>query len=165
MSIVSTTRCGMLGYKLTDEIVQKNLGFNNEIFKEFGYFFGIGNTGHSSFISKLFIHKDYPNLIITKVKSFGDMYLYFILYIPCGEVFGKVLLSNWKKFQQAPEYSRFKEVELQYVYCGNNLVNNGYDVMNFIEKHKDFLEKSAKSIYEAANFLIKNTDQYKEITL
>ena len=165
MSIVSTTRCGMLGYKLTDKIIQQNLGFNNEIFKEFGYFFGIGNTGHSSFISKLFIHKDYPNLIITKVKSFGDMYLYFILYIPCGEVFGKVLLSNWKKFQQAPEYSRFNEVELQYVYCGNNIVNNGYDVMNFIEKHKDFLEKSAKSIYEAANFLIKNTDQYKDVKL
>ena len=165
MSIVSSTCCGMLGYKLTDENIQQNLGFNNEIFKEFGYFFGIGNTGHSSFVSKVFIHKDYPNLIITKVKSFGEMYLYFILYIPCGEVFGKVLLSNWKKFQQAPEYSRFKEVELQYIYCGNNIVNNGYDVMNFIEKHKDFLEKSAKSIYEAANFLIKNTDQYKEITL
>ena len=93
------------------------------------------------------------------------MYLYFILYIPCGEVFGKVLLSNWKKFQQAPEYSRFNEVELQYVYCGNNIVKNGYDVMNFIEKHKDFLEKSAKSIYEAANFLIKNTDQYKDVKL
>ena len=118
-----------------------------------------------SFISKLFIHKDYPNLIITKVKSFGDVYLYFILYIPLGEVFGKVLLGDWKKFQQTSEYSRFSEVELQYVYCGNNIVNNGYDVMNFIEKHKDFLENSAKSIYEAANFLIKNTDQYKEITL
>ena len=165
MSIVSTTRCGMLGYKLTDENIQQNLGFNNEVFKEFGYFFGFGNTGHSSFISKLFIHKDYPNLIITKVKSFGDVYLYFILYIPLGEVFGKVLLGDWKKFQQTPEYSRFSEVELQYVYCGNNIVNNGYDVMNFIEKHKDFLENSAKSIYEAANFLIKNTDQYKEITL
>ena len=165
MSIVSTTRCGMLGYKLTDEIVQQNLGFNNEIFKEFGYFFGFGNTGHSSFISNLFIHKDYPNLIITKVKSFGDVYLYFILYIPLAEVFGKVLLSNWKKFQQAPEYSRFSEVELQYVYCGNNIVKNGYDVMNFIEKNKDFLEKSAKSIHEAANFLIKNTDQYKDVTL
>ena len=165
MSIVSTTRCGMLGYKLTDEIVQQNLGFNNEIFKEFGYFFGFGNTGHSSFISKLFIHKDYPNLIITKVKSFGDMYLYFILYIPLAEVFGKVLLSNWKKFQQSPEYSRFNEVELQYKYCGNNIVNDGYDVMNFIEKNKDFLEKSAKSIHEAANFLIKNTDQYKDVKL
>ena len=165
MSIVSTTRCGMLGYTLTDEIVQQNLGFNNEIFKEFGYFFGFGNTGHSSFISKLFIHKDYPNLIITKVKSFGDMYLYFILYIPLAEVFGKVLLSNWKKFQQAPEYSRFSEVELQYVYCGNNIVNNGYDVMNFIEKNKDFLEKSAKSIHEAANFLIKNSNQYRGIRL
>ena len=165
MSIVSSTRCGMLGYKLTDENIQQNLGFNNEVFKEFGYFFGFGNTGHSSFISKLFIHKDYPNLIITKVKSFGDVYLYFILYIPLGEVFGKVLLGDWKKFQQTSEYSRFSEVELQYVYCGNNIVNNGYDVMNFIEKHKDFLENSAKSIYEAANFLIKNTDQYKEITL
>ena len=165
MSIVSTTRCGMLGYKLTDEIVQQNLGFNNEIFKEFGYFFGFGNTGHSSFISKLFIHKDYPNLIITKVKSFGDVYLYFILYIPLAEVFGKVLLSNWKKFQQSPEYSRFNEVELQYKYCGNNIVNDGYDVMNFIEKNKDFLEKSAKSIHEAANFLIKNTDQYKDVKL
>ena len=165
MSIVSTTRCGMLGYKLTDEIVQQNLGFNNEIFKEFGYFFGIGNTGHSSFISKVFIHKDYPNLIITKAKSFGDVYLYFILYIPLGEVFGKVLISNWKKFQQSPEYSCFKDTELQYKYCGNNLVNNGYDVMNFIEKNKDFLEKSAKSIYEAANFFIKNTDQYKDVTL
>ena len=165
MSIVSTTRCGMLGCKLTDEIIQQNLGFTGDIFKEFGYFFGIGNTGHSSFVSKVFIHKDYPNLIITKVKSFGDMYLYFILYIPCGEVFGKVLISNWKKFQQAPEYSCFKDTELQYVYCGNNIVNNGYDVMNFIEKHKDFLEKSAKSIYEAANFLIKNTDQYKGIKL
>ena len=165
MSIVSTTRCGMLGYTLTDEIVQQNLGFNNEIFKEFGYFFGIGNTGHSSFISKVFIHKDYPNLIITKAKSFGDVYLYFILYIPLAEVFGKVLLSNWKKFQQAPEYSYFKDTELHYKYCGNNLVNNGYDVMNFIEKHKDFLEKSAKSIHEAANFLIKNTDQYKDATL
>ena len=165
MSIVSTTRCGMLGYKLTDEIVQQNLGFNNEIFKEFGYFFGIGNTGHSSFISKLFIHKDYPNLIITKVKSFGDMYLYFILYIPCGEVFGKVLLSNWKKFQQAPEYSRFNEVELKYVYCADRLIKDGYDVLNFIDEHKDFLEKSAKSIYEAANFLIKNTDQYKDVKL
>ena len=165
MSIVSTTRCGMLGYKLTDKIIQQNLGFNNEIFKEFGYFFCIGNTGHSSFVSKVFIHKDYPNLIITKVKSFGDKYLYFILYIPLGEVFGKVLISNWKKFQQATEYSYFKEVELQYVYCGNNIVNNGYDVMNFIEKNKDFLEKSAKSIHEAANFLIKNTDQYKDVKL
>ena len=47
MSIVSTTRCGMLGYKLTDEIVQQNLGFNNEIFKEFGYFFGIDGAGYS----------------------------------------------------------------------------------------------------------------------
>ena len=81
------------------------------------------------------------------------------------EVFSKVLLVNWKKFEQTQEYLRFGEVELQYVYCGNTLVNNGYDVMNFIDEHKDFLEKSAKSIYEAANFLIKNNDQYKEITL
>ena len=44
MSIVSSTRCGMLGYKLTDENIQQNLGFNNEVFKEFGYFFGFGNT-------------------------------------------------------------------------------------------------------------------------
>lgn len=70
-----------------------------------------------------------------------------------------------KNSNKHTEYLRFKEVELQYVYCGNDLMNNGYDVMNFIEKHKDFLIKSAKSIYEAANFLIKNTDQYKEIKL
>ena len=37
--------------------------------------------------------------------------------------------------------------------------------MKFIEKHKDFLEKSAKSIYEAAKILKKNTDQYKDVKL
>lgn len=161
MSIVSSTQCGMLGYKLTDEIIQQNLGFNNEIFKEFGNFF---DTGHGLFKHKVFIHKDYPNLIIGKTLN-NSRYLYYISYIPLIEVFSKVLLVDWKKFEQTTEYLRFSEVELQYVYCGNNLVKNGYDVMTFIEKHKDFLEKSSKTIYEAANFLIKNSNQYKEIKL
>ena len=158
MSIVSSTRCGMFGCKLTDEILQYNLGFTGDIFREFGNFFG--TKGY-----KTLIHKDYPNLIIVKISFLNDTNFYYITYVPLMDVFNKVLLGDWKKFEQTQEYVTFKDVELKYVYCGNYLINNGYDVMNFIEKHKDFLEKSAKSIYEAANFLIKNTDQYKEITL
>ena len=161
MSIVSSTRCGMLGCKLTDKIIQQNLGFNGDIFREFGNFF----CGYGSYISKVFIHKDYPNLIITKIKYFEDRYFYYISYITLREVFGKVLYSDWKKFQQTPEYLRFNEVELQYVYVADRLINKGYDVLNFIDEHKDFLEKSSKSIYDAANFFIKNTNQYKKVKL
>ena len=81
------------------------------------------------------------------------------------EVFCKVLLGDWKKFQQTHEYSHFKEVELKYVYCADRLIKEGYDVLNFIDEHKDFLIKSAISIYEAANFLIKNTNHYKGFKL
>ena len=165
MSIVSSTRCGMLGYTLTDENIQQNLGFNNEVFKEFGYFFCIGNTGHSSFVSKVFIHKDYPNLIITKMALLNDNNFYYISYIPLMGVFGKVLYDDWKKFQQTHEYLRFRDTESKYVYDADRFINNGYDVLNFIDEHKDFLEKSAKSIYEAANFLIKNSNQYRGIRL
>lgn len=158
MSIVSSTRCGMLGYTLTDEIVQQNLGFNNEIFKEFGNFFGTKEY-------KTFIHKDYPNLIIVKLAFLNDMNFYYITYVPLMDVFGKVLYGDWKKFERTPEFLLFRDTELKYVYCGNHIMNNGYDVLNFIDEHKDFLIKSAKSIYEAANFLIKNTDQYKDVKL
>ena len=80
-------------------------------------------------------------------------------------VFGKVLYNDWKKFEQTPEYILFRDTESKYVYDADRFINNGYDVLNFIDEHKDFLEKSAKSIYEAANFLIKNSNQYKEIKL
>ena len=162
MSIVSSTHCGMLGCKLTDEILQHNLGFNGDIFREFGNFF---YGGHSSIISKIFIHKDYPNLIIVKIEFSNDNNLYYISYIPLREVFSKVLHSDWKKFQQTQEYVTFKDVELKYVYCVDRLINKGYDVLNFIDENKDFLIKSAKVIYEAANFLIKNTNQYRGIRL
>ena len=162
MSILTSTHCGILGYKLTDKIIQQNLGFNGDIFREFGNFF---YGGYGSYISKIFIHKDYPNLIITKIKCFEDRYFYYISYIPLREVFCKVLLGDWKKFQQTHEYSHFKEVELKYVYCADRLIKEGYDVLNFIDEHKDFLIKSAISIYEAANFLIKNTNHYKGFKL
>ena len=158
MSIVSSTRCGMLGCKLTDEFLQHNLGFNGDIFREFGNFFGTKEY-------KTFIHKDYPNLIIVKLAFLNDTNFYYITYVPLMDVFGKVLFGDWKKFEQTPEFLRFRDTELKYVYCGNHIMNNGYDVLNFIDEHKDFLIKSAKSIYEAANFLIKNTDQYKGIKL
>ena len=158
MSIVSSTRCGMLGCKLTDEFLQHNLGFNGDIFREFGNFFGTKEY-------KTFIHKDYPNLIIVKLAFLNDTNFYYITYVPLMDVFGKVLFGDWKKFEQTPEFLRFRDTELKYVYCGNHIMNNGYDVLNFIDEHKDFLEKSAKSIYEAANFLIKNSDQYRGIRL
>ena len=158
MSIVSSTRCGMLGCKLTDEFLQHNLGFNGDIFREFGNFFGTKEY-------KTFIHKDYPNLIIVKMSFYKDTNFYYITYVPLMDVFGKVLFGDWKKFEQTPEFLLFRDTELKYVYCGNHIINNGYDVLNFIDEHKDFLEKSAKSIYEAANFLIKNTDQYRGIRL
>ena len=158
MSIVSSTRCGMMGCKITDEILQQNLGFNNEIFKKFGNFFV--TKGY-----KTFIHKDYPNLIIVKFALLKDKNFYYISYIPLMNVFNKVLSYDWKKFEQTPEFLHFMDTELKYVYCTDRLINNGYDVLNFIDEHKDFLIKSAISIYEAANFLIKNSDQYKEITL
>ena len=162
MSIITSTHCGILGYKLTDKIIQQNLGFNGDIFREFGNFF---YGGYGSYISKTFIHKDYPNLIIVKIELLNDTNFYYITYVPLMEVFGKVLYSDWKKFQQTPEYLRFNEVELQYVYCADRLINKGYDVLNFLDEHKDFLIKSAKSIYEAANFLIKNSNQYRGIRL
>lgn len=56
MSILTSTHCGILGYKLTDKIIQQNLGFNGDIFREFGNFF---YGGYGSYISKIFIHKDY----------------------------------------------------------------------------------------------------------
>ena len=158
MSIVSSTHCGMLGCKLTDEFLQHNLGFNGDIFREFGNFFGTKEY-------KTFIHKDYPNLIIVKLAFLNDMNFYYITYVPLMDVFGKVLYGDWKKFERTPEFLLFRDTELKYVYCGNHIMNNGYDVLNFIDEHKDFLIKSAKSIYEAANFLIKNTDQYKDVKL
>lgn len=158
MSIISSTRCGMLGCKLTDEFLQHNLGFNGDIFREFGNFFGTKEY-------KTFIHKDYPNLIIVKIELLNDTNFYYITYVPLMDVFGKVLFGDWKKFEQTPEFLRFRDTELKYVYCGNHIMNNGYDVLNFIDEHKDFLEKSAKSIYEAANFLIKNSNQYRGIRL
>ena len=158
MSIVSSTRCGMLGCKLTDEFLQHNLGFTGDIFREFGNFFGTKEY-------KTFIHKDYPNLIIVKLAFLNDMNFYYITYVPLMDVFGKVLYGDWKKFERTPEFLLFRDTELKYVYCGNHIMNNGYDVLNFIDEHKDFLEKAAKSIYEAANFLIKNTDQYKDVKL
>lgn len=158
MSIVSSTRCGMLGCKLTDEFLQHNLGFNGDIFREFGNFFGTKEY-------KTFIHKDYPNLIIVKLAFLNDTNFYYITYVPLMDIFNKVQLCDWKKFEQTPEFLRFRDTELKYVYCGNHIMNNGYDVLNFIDEHKDFLIKSAKSIYEAANFLIKNSDQYRGIRL
>ena len=158
MSIVSSTRCGMLGYKLTDEILQHNLGFTGDIFREFGNFFG--TKGY-----KTFIHKDYPNLIVVKIEFLNDTNFYYITYVPLMDVFNKVLLGDWKKFEQTQEYVTFKDVELKYVYCVDRLINNGYDVLNFIDENKDFLIKSAKVIYEAANFLIKNSNQYRGIRL
>lgn len=158
MSIVSSTRCGMLGCKLTDEFLQHNLGFNGDIFREFGNFFGAKEY-------KTFIHKDYPNLIIVKLAFLNDTNFYYITYVPLMDIFNKVQLCDWKKFEQTPEFLRFRDTELKYVYCGNHIMNNGYDVLNFIDEHKDFLIKSAKSIYEAANFLIKNSDQYRGIRL
>ena len=158
MSIVSSTRCGMFGCKLTDEFLQHNLGFTGDIFREFGNFFG--TKGY-----KTLIHKDYPNLIIVKISFLNDTNFYYITYVPLMDVFNKVLLGDWKKFEQTQEYVTFKDVELKYVYCGNYLINNGYDVLNFMDEHKDFLIKSAKVIYEAANFFIKNSNQYRGIRL
>ena len=158
MSIVSSTRCGMLGCKLTDEIIQQNLGFTGDIFREFGNFFS--SKGY-----KKFIHKDYPNLIIVKIELLNDTNFYYITYVPLMDVFGKVLFGDWKKFEQTPEFLLFKDTEMKYVYCGNHIMSNGYDVLNFIDEHKDFLIKSAISIYEAANFLIKNSNQYRGIRL
>ena len=162
MSIVSSTRCGILGYKLTDKIIQQNLGFNGDIFKEFGNFF---SRRYSSSVSKIFIHKNYPNLIIAKMALLNDNNFYYISYIPLMGVFGKVLYNDWKKFEQTPEYILFRDTESKYVYDADRFIKNGYDVLNFIDEHKDFLEKSAKSIYEAANFLIKNSNQYRGIRL
>lgn len=162
MSIVSSTRCGILSCNLTDEIVQQKLGFNNQVFRNFGHFYGIG---YGSLEHSTFIHKDYPNLAISKITLVKDKYFYYITYTPLIDVFDRVPMTDWKNFQQTPEYLRFSTVAFEYVYCGNNLVNTGYDVLNFIEQHKSFLERSAKSIYEAANFLIHNSNKYRGIKL